>query len=290
MVLAINSAANPLGALVGPAMAAVIAVFVDGDGVWRVAFVVLTIPSVITLIAARRLREPPNQTIRTVTGAMLTVSGAPSDMTFRGAVRRVMSIRTFRRQLVGIGVLGFGIVGILAFFNIYLEEVHGVQEVGRGIIGMVLASASLIGTLIGGNVGERIFEASPPRAVRMVGITIAAFSVAFGFGVFIPNLVVFVAVAWVGMLFLTIGAAPLYAALAAITPPRLRPLMFGLLGLCVALFGGVAGGVIVGAISDATSITVGLSSLAPVGIIGGVLMSRGATTVMADIETVSTTG
>ena len=179
-VLAVHSAANPLGQLLGPAFAAIIALFVAGDGVWRVAFPLLAIPSVLMLIAAQKLREPENQMVRGLTGGMITVTGAPSDLPFRDAVRTLVRIPTFKRQLIGIGILGFGLVGMLTFFNLFLEEEYGVSEAGRGVIGVIIATAALLGTLIGGNVGERIFATSPRRAVQVVGLSIAGFSVAVG--------------------------------------------------------------------------------------------------------------
>lgn len=282
-VLGIHNAANPLGALIGPLIAAILSLFVKGDGVWRPAFVVLTIPSVAVLLWSLKLREPQSQMVRIATGEMITATGAPSGMGFWEAVRRLVSIRTFRWQLVGVGVLGFAMVGVAVFFNIYLEEVHGVQETGRGLIGVLLASASLIGTLIGGNVGERVFDSDPARSMYLVGGSIAVFSLALGLGVFLPTLWLFLPFAWLAIFFVALGAAPLFAALSAITPPRLRPLMFSLLGVCVALFGGVFGGVVVGMISDATSITWGLASLAPSGVVGGLLMARGGASIAKDM-------
>ena len=88
---------------------------------------------------------------------------------------------------------------------------------------------------------------------------------------------------YAGLFALQVGIAPLYTALSAISPPRLRPLMFSLLGLMVAVMGGIAGGVLVGAIAEATDIRWGLAALAPTGIVGGFLMARGATTIDDDI-------
>lgn len=287
-ILAIHSAANPLGALFGPAMAFVIAAIVgDTDDIWRWAFPILTVPTVIALIASRKLKEPEQQMVRGLAGATLTVTGAPSGMGFREASMRLLTIPTFKRQIIGIGILGFGLVGVVAFMNLFLERQYGIDATGRAVIGMILASASLLGTLIGGNVGERIFSASPPRAVRIVGAAIAGFSCLLAGAVFLPSVWMFVPAAWVGLMCLQIGVAPLYTALSAISPPRLRPLMFSLLGLMVAVMGGIAGGVIVGAITEATDIRWGLASLAPTGIIGGLLMTRGATTIDDDIAQVA---
>ena len=285
-ILAIHNAANPLGGLLGPLLAAGVALFIEGDGVWRGAYVVLGVPTLFALFAARRLREPENQTIRTITGSMLTFTGAPSDLSFREATRRLLRITTFRRQMVGIGVLGFALVGLLAFFNVFLEEVHDVDEVGRGVLNTVLAVPSLLGTLIGGNVGERMFAANPRRAVTLVGVAIMAFSLIVSVAVFVPQLWLFMVIAFFGVLALATATAPLYAALSAITPPRLRPLMFSLLGLFIALFGGVFGGVLVGAISDVFDVRWGLASVAPFGVIGGLLMSRAGSTIEADMQAV----
>jgi len=287
-VLAVHSAANPLGALLGPALAFGIAFFAgDGDDVWRWAFPVLTVPSVIALVASRRLQEPEQQMVRGLAGATLSVTGAPSGMGFREASMRLLTIPTFKRQIIGIGVLGFGLVGVLAFVNIFLERQYGIDADGRAIIGMITATASLLGSLIGGNVGERIFAESPSRAVRIVGASIAGFSVLLAFAVFLPSVWMFVPAAWIGLFALQVGIAPLYTALSAISPPRLRPLMFSLLGLMVAVMGGIAGGVLVGAIAEATDIRWGLAALAPTGIVGGLLMARGATTIEDDIARVA---
>lgn len=285
-ILALHGAANPVGAIVGPALAGVIGLVLSGDGAWRLAFPILTIPTVIALIASRRLREPESQFVRTLTGEALTVTGAPSGLTLRQATNKLLRIPTFKRQLVGIGVLGFALVGIATFSSLFLEEQYGVGEGGRGLVAAILATASLLGTLIGGNVGERIFEASPSRAVRLVGASIAGFSLIFAAAVFLPNVVAYVVVSWFAVLAVSIGAAPLITALSAISAPRLRPLMLSLLGLFVALFGGVLGGVIVGMIADATSLRIGLASLGPVGVLGGLLMARGASTIDEDIAAV----
>ena len=287
-ILAVHGAANPVGALLGPALAFAIAWFAgDGDDIWRWAFPVLTVPSVIALVAAKRLHEPENQMVRGLAGATLSVTGAPSGMNFREAATRLVTIPTFKRQIIGIGVLGFGLVGVVAFVNIFLERQYGIDATGRAIIGMITASAQLLGTLIGGNVGERIFERSPARAVNIVGVAIAGFSLLLSFAVFLPSVWMFVPAAWVGLFALQVGIAPLYTSLSAISPPRLRPLMFSLLGLMVAVMGGIAGGVIVGMITEATDIRWGLASLAPTGILGGLLMARGSTTIEADIAKVA---
>jgi MFS family permease len=286
-VFAIHNAANPLGGVVGPLIAGAIGLAFTGDDVWRWAFPILTIPTFLALIAARRLHETESQMAKGFLAATVTATGAPKGEGFLPSVRRLVRIPTFKRQLVGIGVLGFGLVGILAFGAVFYEDVHGVGEAGRGVIFGILGVANLVGTLLGGSVGERLFQRSPAGAVRLVGGGIAAFSIVIAGSVFIPSLPVTVVVQWFAVLSVSIAGAPLAAILSSISPPMLRPLMFSLLGFCVALFGGVLGGVLVGAVADATNIQIGLAILAPFGLIGGLLMTRGAETIDADIAAAS---
>ena len=281
-VFAIHNAANPIGGILGPALAALIGLFVSGDAAWRLAFPILTIPSVIALVAARRLKDKEGMA-KQVLGATMSATGAPKGLGFIPATRRLIEIKTFRTQVIGIGVLGFGLVGIITFGSLFYERVFGLDEAGRGIVFAILGFASLFGTLLGGNVGERLFQRSPSQSVRLVGVGISFFSVVICASVFIPWLAVVVFVQFFAIVAVTMAVAPLSAVLSAITPGTLRPLMFSLLGLCIALFGGVLGGAVVGAISDATNIQIGLATLGPSGVVGGLLMSRGSRTVDADI-------
>jgi ABC-type branched-subunit amino acid transport system ATPase component len=84
----------------------------------------------------------------------------------------------------------------------------------------------------------------------------------------------------------SIAVSPLNVALGAISPPHLRPLMFSMLGLYVALFGGVGGSVLVGLIADAAGIRAGMLSLLPFGLVGGLIMASGAATVEGDMAAV----
>jgi MFS family permease len=284
-VFALHNAANPFGNIIGPLMAAGVAVATGySPTAWRWAFPILTIPTLLTIFLARRMDEPSTQVAKGFMAATMTVTGAPPDLSFVTAVRRIVSIATFRRQLVGIGVLGFALVGVAAFASLLYEEVFGINESGRGVIFGLLATASLVGNFVGGPIGERIFQKSPATAVRVVGTGIAANTIILASGVFLPSVYLVVAVQWVAILAITIVVAPMNAVMSAICPSRLRALMLSLITLCIALFGGVLGGILVGRISDLTGdVRWGLASLAPFGILGGLLMATGSKTVLSDI-------
>src|SRR5205085_5206954 len=99
-----------------------------------------------------------------------------------------------------------------------------------------------------------------------------------------PNIAAFVAVLWLASAAVHVSTAPLGTILTSISPPGLRPLMFGLLGLCFALFGGAFAGVLVGWIVDQAGLRTGLLSMMPVYVVAGVLMARAAATIDDDID------
>jgi branched-chain amino acid transport system ATP-binding protein len=315
-VFAVHASANPLGGVLGPLLAGGVGLAVAGDGAWRWALPLLAIPSVVAQVAARGLREPErrgaaggpggrNAPRRWAAGrlrrpggpecepqasaATFGRNGPRSDraLPLGRAVGRILGIPTFHRAVVAIGVLGFALVGQATFFSILYEEEFGVGEGGRGAIIAVLATGSLVGGLLGGPVGERVFHRSPTTAVRLVAAGIALYAVLSSASVFLPAIGAVVALQWVSLLLVAIAVSPLNAILSAISPPKLRPLAFSLLGLFVALFGGVLGGVLVGALADAHGIRVGLAAVGPLGVLGGLLMLRSAPTIEHDIETVA---
>jgi len=285
-VLAAYGSANPVGGVIGPLLAGAVGVAVAGDGAWRWAMVILAFPTFVALVAARRLQEPDRRAVASYEGSHAADPDSVVHQDFRRSLRRVIRIPTFQRQLVGIGVLGFSLIGVAVFGSILWDEVYGVGEGGRGVIAAILATAGLVGTVIGGRVGERAFASDPVRAVRMAGLGIGTFGLFVGAAVLMPSVVPMVAILWLATVAVSIVASPLNVTLSAISPPHLRPLMFSMLGLYVALFGGIGGGLLVGLIADAAGIRAGMLALLPFGLVGGLIMASSGSTVLEDMAAV----
>ena len=276
-VFALHSAANPAGNFIGPLLAGLIGVLVAGDDAWRWAFPLLSIPTVVTLVVASRLREP--DVARTEENA--------SDLPLGQAVSRMLKVPTFYRQLVGIGVFGFALIGVITFSSVLYDEEFGIGEGGRGAIIAILATGSFAGNLVGAKLGERVFNESPRRAVLLVSGAIGVFSVLSSIAVYLPAIALVVALQWVALFVIGAGGTPLVPIISAISPPKLRPLSFAMLGMYIALFGGIIGGALIGAFADAWGIRAGLALLAPFGVVGSLLMARAASTVDLDIATIA---
>ena len=72
----------------------------------------------------------------------------------------------------------------------------------------------------------------------------------------------------------------IFLTLAATAPPEMRTICFAMFGVYSLVFGGFAGSVVLGAVSDAIGglhgIVVSLSIIAPVSIVGGFLLILGS--------------
>ena len=120
----------------------------------------------------------------------------------------------------------------------------------------------------------------------LAGVCITVFGGLFTASLYMPHL-------WIVVLFQFLAqaaVAPLaiciFQTLAATAPPEMRAICFGLFGVYALVFGGFAGGVLLGAISDATNVTTALTLIGPVCAIGGVLLLVGSRFVRHDITLV----
>ncbi|MGH2759885.1 MAG: MFS transporter, partial [Actinomycetota bacterium] len=276
-VYGVHQSANAAAVIFGPLLAGGIAFAAGGDAGWRWAFVILAIPSVIAGLFALRLREPARgaHERRSLGAADSERETQALKIPLGTAVRRLNQIRTLRYLYVGIGMLGFGLIAAPALLSLYLEEQWAVGELGRGAIFSIQGLGTTLGLVAGGIIGDRLFRRDPAWPVFLIGASIALYSVVTAAALWLPALWLVVAVLTVSLVGVGAATAPLRLIVAAVAPPQIRSLAFALLGIYIALYGGFAGGIIFGAISDASSPRVALTFLVIPGVIGGALMAWG---------------
>ena len=122
---------------------------------------------------------------------------------------------------------------------------------------------------------------------RVAGASITVYGGFFTLSLYMPHL-------WMVVLFQFLAnaaVAPLsisiFQTLAATAPAEMRGICFGMFGVYSLVFGGFAGAVLLGAISDAThSVTTALTLIGPVCLVGGVLLAIGSRYVRHDITLV----
>ena len=290
-VFAAHQIANPVAVVLGPLLVGGIVLVIPGDA-WRAGFLIPAALSVLAALAAFRLREPVRG--RFERGGHddpgeVTVEpdlGVPA-VTLGASMRRLLQIRTLRSMYFGLGILGFAIFGTGAILSLYLEEHYGLGEGGRALVFSVLGVGGLIGMPIGGKLGDRLFRHDPAWPLFLIGAALPVYGVAQAVAVYLPGVWLTVPALVLAQAFASTTTPAFRLLFASVTPPAMRSVAFGSIGIFMVVFGGFGGGIIFGAIADATSEQFSLALLGvPTGIAGLVILG-GARTIRGDLAAVA---
>ncbi|MEY2423899.1 MAG: branched-chain amino acid transport system ATP-binding protein [Acidimicrobiaceae bacterium] len=288
-VMAFHRAHEPMARTLGAGIVGAIAAIAGGAEGWRWAMVVglLGFPVAYALTRVPEPAKGEREHAHVLDGAGLADESATDDSPPRvllgTAVQRLLRIRTLYFQFVAIAVLGFAAVGIPLFGSLYLDEEWGLDVGARAAISVLVGGAAFLGLPVAGLVGDRLFRRSPELPLLLAAGSLAAFGVIYATALQLPSLWMVIA----GFVLAEACLAPLATAMtqtvAACAPPALRSLAFALFGIYSLVFGGFAGGVILGAISDARGPRFALTLMGPVTVIGGALLALGSRHVKGDI-------
>ena len=206
------------------------------------------------------------------------------------AVTRLLRIRSIYFELVAVAILGFAGTGGPLFGNLYFARRWGLDTAQRSEVYSIIGLAAFIGLPVAYVVGDRMFRRSPERPLVVAGICIAVYGVVFVASLYMPHLWMVVALQVVATAAISPLAICIFLTLAATAPPEMRTICFALFGVSALVFGGFAGGVLLGAVSDAAGYlrgpTVALTVIGPVCVVGGVMLLVGSRHVRRDITLV----
>jgi len=282
-VYGFHGAANAVGLFLGPLIAGVLS---DRFG-WRVPFLIFWIPTLLLVAAAIiKLREPIRGAWeRRAMGAneemANTEETAPS---FAESWRICNEVKTLRRIFYSLPFLATALIGIGSLYAIMYNDVFGVSDSGRGYIAAGAEPAALVGIAIGIPIASRLARRSPGLILRflaVVGCLVALFIVGFAFA---PNLGFAIAMNVLTTGTLAILGPGIFAALSLCIPPRARGLGFAIGSLYV--LPGVLVLAAIGGFADSLGVRPAIAMLAPIFLIGAVIIASAGSFVAADIDKV----
>ena len=284
-IFSLHRAATPVGLLLGPALAGVIASAAGGDEGWRWSFIVLGVPAGVLALVALTVPEPRRGRFEqeAVLGEELRAENA-SHISVSAAFARLKKIRSFYYLMAGLGAFGMAVTTIPIFLNLILEEELGLSAGERGLAGTLTAAGAVAGAIYGGRRADTLFRQNPERMLNFVAVALSALGFGFAFQAYAPNIVVYVAIGVVAQFILFAGIVPISPAVAAIVPFRLRSTGFAMVGLYLSLVGGIGGALIVGAIADASGERVAIAICAPIAsVVAAALLVYGSRFLRGDI-------
>ncbi len=241
---------------------------------WRAAFWVAGTPGLALAVVAMLLPEPTR-------GAL----DGPED------VERLPPLETVRRMFAtpawvintaGTTLMTFAMGGLAFWMPTFLVRVHGLGLSEANMkFGAVTVVAGLVGTLLGGHLGDRAQARGEGGYFKVSGWGLL---LGAPFAVLLPVLpsasLVFVA-AFFAELLLFLNTGPLNAALVACMPPTLRASAFAVNVFMIHALGDAVSPTLMGWISENSHLGVAVAFTAVPIAVGGLLLIRGARWVTA---------
>jgi branched-chain amino acid transport system ATP-binding protein len=223
--LGLHAAANHAGSILGAILGAGVATLFG----WRIAFVVVAIPTVVAIVWSRRVPEPPRgrfEAVRTT-----------EPINVREVAPRLWSIRSLRYLwIAGVYFVG-ALQGVLIVLPFLFDDDFGIGTFGVGVVGAVAGIGSFVTSIAGSRLAQDRLNVSARSGVLWISVvagvlTALIVALACSPSVWIAVPIVFVATATAALV------APLLAAIGTlISPPELRASAYaggqiiGLLGL-----------------------------------------------------------
>jgi ABC-type branched-subunit amino acid transport system ATPase component/predicted MFS family arabinose efflux permease len=254
---------------------------------WRLAFVVLAIPTWILLLFVFRLEEPIRGT--TIDREMAEEADkAGEKVDFGEAYRRLSSVGTLKRLWTCAFFLGAAVIPISTIFAFFYEQVYGMDAEGpwgRAGVVAVFAAGSILGLQLAGGWAARAIRVHGDVSLlaKYGGRTLVAAGLCAGLMALAPWLPL--SIFFTFLMGVTGGGFQAYnSPLVAITaPPRLRSQAFGYFGFFFAI-GAILIASSVTGIGETEGYRVGVTALSIMVILSGFIYYSAHQFVKRDME------
>ncbi len=241
---------------------------------WRAAFFVAGVPGLAFAIAAALMPEPPRGAMdRGEQGEQLGV---------RASIGRVFRSPAWRFGTIGMALMTFAMGGLAFWMPSFLVREHDL-DLGEAntIFGGLTVVAGLIGTFVGGWLGDRAQARSEGGYFRVSGIgLLLGAPLAFAMP-YMPTTTFLFACAFAAELLLFLNTGPLNAALVACVPARLRASAVAINVFFIHLLGDAFSPTVMGLVSDASTLSLAIAITSIPIAVGGAVLVVGARVVSA---------
>jgi MFS family permease len=267
-MLAYFFVAMPVGAAVGYAVGG----WIGAAYSWRLAFFIGGAPGLLLAFLMLLTPEPARGATEADAGAAPVEKPSLSE-----GLRRLLPNRVFWASTAGFTMLTFSIGGLGYWMPKFLEVERGMAPGRAGFIfGAVTASAGLLGTLLGGVLGDRADRrrAGGGMWISGAGMILAA-PFMFAAASVGPAWLIFTTL-FAAQVLLFVNSAPINAAICNCVSPSYRAFAMGLATLLMHALGDAISPTAIGAVADASSIATAIQvNCLPV-VLGGLAMAWGA--------------
>jgi sugar phosphate permease len=239
------------------------------------------------------LREPPRGGLDRLSPGRaadqpVTTSGAGLDGLLKSA-RAVLAV-LFRRQSWVINtaaqtVFTFTVGGLGAWMPTYFVRIRGLRlSTATTAFGGVLLLAGLVGTLIGGRVGDRLAARRTDGHFLMSGVALVISTPFTLIALLAPSPFVYWPSMFVTLTLLFLNTGPLNAAMANVLEPSLRGRGFAINTVAIHLLGDALSPTLIGLASDRIGLRLPVLSIAVLPVAAGFLLLSGRAALDRDLH------
>lgn len=282
-VFAAHRLASSVGQISGPLLAGLLASLLG----WRAPFLLFALPTVVLVMAARRLPEPVRgvQERRAVGAGEATAQLEERPEGPLATIRVLAGVRTIRRIWMAAPFLGIALFGVPSLLSLVYDDVFGLTAAQRGGVAAAIEPLQIVGVVLAMPVVARIAQDRPGFLLRFVALVGAADGVLLVVLAYAPH--VALAIGAHAVLAASIGTlAPAFLALVSlVAPPRVRSAAFSTMSL-FAIPGLIVFLPLAGAVSDAIGTQASMLALVPVSVVAGLILASASGSVARDIEDV----
>jgi predicted MFS family arabinose efflux permease len=271
--LAFFYAAMPIGTAVGYMLGGAIGTALG----WRSAFFITGAPGVLLALSLLLLVEPergrhdlvrPSGTKRTIAATLQALRARPSYVV----------------NTVAQTIYTFAMGGLAVWMPTYFVRERGLPLAQASFLfGLCLVLAGLLGTVIGGHMGERMARRSPDAPFMFSGVSLVASLPFVLAAVLAPQPAIFWPAMFVTLFLLFLNTGPLNAAMANVLPADLRGSGFAIYTLVIHVFGDGLSPTLIGVASDAWGLRLPVLAAGVLLAIGGLVLINGRKTLGKDM-------
>jgi sugar phosphate permease len=283
-----------IGNLIGTALGLIVGGIVAQAFGWRWVFFIVGIPGLLTAFLIWRTVEPRRGAFDHVTEQEQQTDSDENESEkaeekhpgFFITAHSIIKTPTYW-VLVAAFICSFFIIGAaLAWMPTYLHRDFALSIAQAGTLsGGVLAGGSLIGTLLGGWLADKLQQRMPQGRMIIATLAFLIGAPLTWLALSLRTLPLFIAIFVLAIICLSFCLGPIQAVLQDITIPAIRSTAVGLALLLGHLLGDASSPIIIGAISQKTSLEFALLVTAPTCLLlAGLICLIGIKTVASDMQ------
>ncbi|HSP81957.1 MAG TPA: MFS transporter, partial [Myxococcaceae bacterium] len=236
---------------------------------WHVAFFAGGAPGLVLAVMAFLMPEPRR-------GAM-DGPEAQEKLPFLVGLKGLASNKAFWWTTTGYTLMTFSIGGLAFWMPTFLVRERGMSADGTGLVfGGITAVAGLLGTVLGGWLGDRMDRKMEGGGLKVSGVGLLLAAPFMYVAVNLESSAATFATIFAAQFLIFLNSGPINAAIVNCVPPAFRAFAMGLNVLCIHLLGDALSPTLIGQVADQSTLgtAIELNAL-PVLLGGGALLVAG---------------